>query len=95
MPATYRQSLREHVVRVGRWRSWLDFPATTRRSPNVGSMLVRRLRHRPNIEPTSGERPVFARYLHSVLQTAIAQIKRLHAKHQDTLILCGDSLHSN
>ena len=32
-------------------------PANTRHSPDVGSMLVRRLRRWPNIEPTLGERP--------------------------------------
>ena len=35
-------------------------PANTRRLPNVGSMLARRLRHRSNIEPTLGKRLVFA-----------------------------------
>ena len=32
----------------------------SRRSPNAGSMLARRLRRRANIEPTLGERLVFA-----------------------------------
>ena len=34
-------------------------PANTRRSPNVGSMLVLSLRCWPNIEPALGERLVF------------------------------------
>ena len=35
-------------------------PADTRHWPNVGSMLADRLRRRPNIEPTLGQRLVFA-----------------------------------
>ena len=36
------------------------FPTSTRRLPNAGSMLARRLRRRSNIEPTLGKYPVFA-----------------------------------
>ena len=36
------------------------FPANTRRSPIVGSMLVQRRRRWANIEPTMGEHLVFA-----------------------------------
>ena len=33
-------------------RNWTISPANTRHSPNVGSMLARRQRRRPNIDPT-------------------------------------------
>ena len=37
-------------------------PADIRRSPDVGLMLGRRRRRRPNIKPTSGQRVVSAGY---------------------------------
>ena len=39
----------------------VPLPANTRRRPNVGLTLDRRRRRRANINPTSGQRIVFAR----------------------------------
>ena len=41
-------------------RFWYGNPADTRHWPKAGSMLVLRLRRRPNIEPTLGQCLVFA-----------------------------------
>ena len=45
-------------------------PANTRRSPNVGLLLAHRLRRWPNINPTLGERLVFAGIFTSLTFTA-------------------------
>ena len=43
------------------------FPANTRHSPNVASMLAHRLRRWPNIEATLGECLVFAGFWHAIV----------------------------
>ena len=40
----------------------IRYSANTRNWPNIGSMLVQRLRRWPNIEPILGEFRVFAGY---------------------------------
>ena len=42
------------------WWHMIYNPANTRRWPNVGLLLVHRLRHWPNVETTLGQRLVFA-----------------------------------
>ena len=59
--ANIRPTLSQHFVLLQMRIIWLThFPVITRRSPNVGLMLVHRLRHWPNIKPTLSERLVIA-----------------------------------
>ena len=67
--ASCKLTLRQRVMPVGqvtylaqsdKYDNWAKIQASTRRWPDVVSMLVHRLRRWPNIETTSGQRIVHA-----------------------------------